>query len=138
MTDTDLGIIEVEEEYIKAIELIKAIKDPYNKRKKTAIIYNNLANLYFIKDRNFELAEKCYLKSIDLTKWLIGQNLSLENMERLMVSYYNLSKIYELWGKDERMEECYKIASFIDKKIKVDKKGDVKKFIYRHKAHNII
>ncbi|WP_282928994.1 tetratricopeptide repeat protein [Anaerococcus sp. Marseille-Q7828] len=135
MTDTDLGLIEVEEEYIKAIELIKAIKDPYSKRKKTAIIYNNLANLYFIKDRNFELSEKCYLKSIDLTKWLIGQNLSLENMERLMVNYYNLSKIYELWGKDERMEECYKIANFIDRKIKVDKEGNIKNFIYKHKAH---
>lgn len=112
MTDTDLGLIEIEEEYIKAIDLIKITKDPYSKRKKTAISYNNLANLYFIKDKNFELAENCYLKSIDLTKWLIGQNVSLENMERLMVNYYNLSKIYELWGKDEEMEKCSKIASF--------------------------
>ena len=134
MTDTDLNLIDVEKEYIKAIELIKAIKDPYSKRKKTAIIYNNLANLYFIKDKNFELAEKCYLKSIDLTKWLVDQSVSLENMERLMVNYYNLSKLYELWGKDERMEECYKIANFINRKIGVDKKRDIKKFIYRHKA----
>ena len=135
MTDTDLNLTEVEEEYIKAIELIKLLKDPYSKRKNTAISYNNIANLYFIKDKNFELAEKCYLKSIDLTKWLIGQNVSLENMERLMVNYYNLSKIYELWGKDEEMEKCSKIASFLDRKIEVDKKGDIKKFIYIHKAH---
>lgn len=134
MTDTDLGLIEIEKEYLKVIDLIKMIKDPYSKRKKTAIIYNNLANLYIIKDKNFELAEKCYLKSIDLTKWLVCQNVSLENLERLMVNYYNLSKIYELWGKDERKEECYKIASFIDRKIEVDKDRDTKKFIYRHKA----
>ena len=134
MTDTDLGLIEIEKEYLEAINLIKMIKDPYSKRKKTAIIYNNLANLYFIKDKNFELSEKCYLKSIDLTKWLVGQSVSLENLERLMVNYYNLSKIYELWGKDERKEECYKIASFIDRKIEVDKDRDTKKFIYRHKA----
>ena len=60
MTDTDLGLIEIEKEYLKVIDLIKILKDPYSKRKKTAIIYNNLANLYFIKDKNFELAEKCY------------------------------------------------------------------------------
>lgn len=135
MTDTDLGLIEIEKEYLKVIDLIKILKDPYSKRKKTAIIYNNLANLYFIKDKNFELAEKCYLKSIDLTKWLVGQNVSLENLERLMVNYYNLSKIYELWGKDERKEECLKIANFIDRRIEVDKDGDTKKFIYKHKAH---
>lgn len=134
MTDTDLDLIEIEKEYLEAINLIKMIKDPYSKRKKTAIIYNNLANLYFIKDKNFELAEKCYLNSIDLTKWLVGQNVSLENLERLMVNYYNLSKLYQLWGKDERKEECYKIASFIDRKIEVDKDRDTKKFIYRHKA----
>lgn len=135
MTDTDLGLIEIEKEYLKVIDLIKILKDPYSKRKKTAIIYNNLANLYFIKDKNFELAEKCYLKSIDLTKWLVGQNVSLENLERLMVNYYNLSKLYELWGKDERKEECLKIANFIDRRIEVDKDGDTKKFIYKHKAH---
>ena len=135
MTDTDLGLIDIEKEYLKVIDLIKILKDPYIKRKKTAIIYNNLANLYFIKDKNFELSEKCYLKSIDLTKWLVGQNVSLENLERLMVNYYNLSKLYQLWGKNDKEEECYKIASFIERKIEVDKKGDAKKFIYRHKSY---
>lgn len=136
MTDMDFDLVEVEEGYLEVIELIKILEDPYKKRKKTAITYNNLANLYLIKDKNFELSEKCYLKSVDLTKWVIDYHLSVENLERLMVNYYNLSKLYELWGKDDLKEEYFNLAKSIEKNIDYNNNQEnINKFIYNHQPN---
>ena len=131
--DLDYSLEETEELYLEVIELIKILKNPYNKRKKTAIAYNNLANLYLIKDKNYALCEDCYLKSIELTKWVINYHKSIENEERLMVNYNNLAELYVLWGKDKKAKEylelAIKTADAIDYK---NNQENINKFIYKH------
>lgn len=118
---------------MEVIELIKILKNPYKKHKKTAITYNNLANLYLIKNKNYALCEDWYLKSIDLTRWVINYHNSVENKERLMITYNNLAELYRLWGKEEKAKEylylTVKTAQAIDYK---NNKENINKFIYKH------
>ena len=132
-TDLNYPLSATENLYLEVIELIKILKDPYKKRKKTAITYNNLGNLYLIKDKNYALSEKCYLKSIDLTKWVIDYHKSVENEERLMVNYSNLAELYTLWGKEEKakayLDLAIATANAIDYK---NNQENINKFIYQH------
>lgn len=131
--DMDYSLEKIEDLYVEVIELIKILKDPYKKRKKTAITYNNLANLYLIKDKNYAICEDCYLKSLDLTKWVIDYHESVENIERLMVSYNNLAELYVLWGKDDLAKKYRKLA--LETADAIDYKNNqenINKFIYRH------
>lgn len=75
--DLNYSLEKTEDLYLEVIELIKILKDSYKKHKKTAITYNNLANLYLIKNKNYALCEYCYLKSIDLTRWVINYHNSV-------------------------------------------------------------
>lgn len=92
-----------------------------------------MANLYLIKDKNYALCEDCYLKSIELTKWVIDYHKSIENEERLMVNYNNLAELYALWGKDKKAKEylelAIKTADAIDYK---NNQENINKFIYKH------
>lgn len=132
-TDLDYSLEKIESLYLEVIDLIKILKDPYKKRKKTAITYNNLANLYLIKAKNYKLCEDCYLKSLELTKWVIDYHKSVENEERLMVTYNNLSELYLLWGKEDKAKEygllAIKTAEDIDYK---NNQENINKFIYNH------
>lgn len=133
MLDIGYSLEDIENVYIQAIELIKMLKDPYKKRKKTAITYNNLANLYLIKSGDYKICEDCYKKSIDLTKWVINYHWSVENVERLMVNYNNLAKLYNVWSKEDLKEKylnlSIEIADQIDYK---NNKENINKFIYKH------
>ena len=131
--DLDYSLEKIEGLYLEVIDLIKILKDPYKKRKKTAITYNNLANLYLIKAKNYKLCEDCYLKSLELTKWVIDYHKSVENKERLMVTYNNLSELYLLWGKEYKAKEYGLLA--IETAEDIDYKNNqenINKFIYNH------
>lgn len=132
-TDLDYSLEKIGGLYLEVIDLIKILKDPYKKRKKTAITYNNLANLYLIKAKNYKLCEDCYLKSLELTKWVIDYHKSVENEERLMVTYNNLSELYLLWGKEDKAKEYGLLA--IETAEDIDYKNNqenINKFIYNH------
>lgn len=124
----------IEERYFWALELLETMKEAYNKTKKKAIIFNNLGNFYYIEYKNYEKSEDYYLKSIDLTKWLIGEHRSIENIERLMVSYLNIAKLYSDLGKKELSKKYLMLAKniFIKNNYQ-DKRKNTSKFIHIHK-----
>ncbi len=131
--DLDYSIEEIEGDYLKAIDLIKIMQDPYKKVKKTAITYGNLGNLYLIKDGNFELAEDCYKKSAYLTQKVVDFHESVENLERLAVIYYNLAGLYEIWGKEQEKILAQAKVDVLAKEINYEENDDnINKFIHLH------
>lgn len=124
----------IEERYFWALELLETMKEAYNKTKKKAIIFNNLGNFYYIEYKDYEKSEDYYLKSIDLTKWLIGEHRSIENIERLMVSYLNIAKLYSDLGKEELSKKYLMLAKNIYIKNNYqNKRKNTSKFIHIHK-----
>lgn len=134
LIDGNLDLKLIEERYFWALELLETMKEAYNKTKKKAIIFNNLGNFYYIEYKDYEKSEDYYLKSIDLTKWLIGEHRSIENIERLMVNYLNIAKLYDDLGKKELSKKYLMLAKniFIKNNYQ-DKRKNTSKFIHIHK-----
>lgn len=129
----EFSLQDIETDYIKVINLIKEMKDPYKKLKKTAITYANLGNLYFLRDDNFKLAEDCFLKAVGLTKQVIDYHASVENIERLVVIYYNLAFLYKQWGKNNKAADYQHLIDELEKEIGYEENDEnLNKFIYRH------
>lgn len=136
--DMEYSLEEVEDEYVKVVKLIKIIRDPFKKLKKTAITYGNLGTLYLLKDKNYELAEDCYLKSVALFTELAENHATIENLERVAVIYHNLTQLYELWGKVELRDRYAEIVNQMSEDIDYERNKDtINKFIHIHEIDKI-
>ena len=127
------SLYKIEAYYIKAMDLMNQIQDPYKSLQKTAIIYGNLGNMYLLVDKNYQLAEDCLVKSAHISQQLIDSHKSMEDIQRLLIIYQNLAFLYKEWGKGAKLDQYKnlekKLASEINFEINDEK---LNKLFYTH------
>ena len=95
--------------HVKALNIAEALKD----EKKKARSYNNLGNILFIFEHNYDKAYEYFMKSASIDK-------KLKNYEGIAGTYNNIGEIYRYQEQYDKALEYYKKAITINTRMKND------------------